>query len=231
MFNKIREIAQMTKNEELTELIRLIKFKSKLTQSEIAAQIGVSKQYLSDTINGRYPFNNELKQRLHEHFTYLSDNKATDNAEQQPVQSPDRFNGVAPSNFHEITYFPNVDGSMGGVQFMDNSAETREVIVIPGYSDCKLAINAYGDSMHPLIKSGQIVLMAEWQESFIDWGKIYLVVTKSGYRAIKRLFPGSDGEHITCKSENETSHPPFEVERADILKIFIVKGWICRDVI
>ncbi len=154
---------------------------------------------------------------------------ATD-APKSPLAKDDK-DGVAPSNFHEITYFPNVDGSMGGVQFMDNSAETREVIVIPGYSDCKLAINAYGDSMHPLIKSGQIVLMAEWQESFIDWGKIYLVVTKSGYRAIKRLFPGSDGEHITCKSENETSHPPFEVERADILKIFIVKGWICRDVI
>jgi phage repressor protein C with HTH and peptisase S24 domain len=214
-------------------------FKDKgLSQKDVAELMGTSSAYINAILNNRKDVGKKQAAKMGNLFglsaSWLLTGEgemftATD-APKSPLAKDDK-DGVAPSNFHEITYFPNVDGSMGGVQFMDNSAETREVIVIPGYSDCKLAINAYGDSMHPLIKSGQIVLMAEWQESFIDWGKIYLVVTKSGYRAIKRLFPGSDGEHITCKSENETSHPPFEVERADILKIFIVKGWICRDVI
>ena len=213
-------------------------FKDKgLSQKDVAELMGTSSAYINAILNNRKDVGKKQAAKMGNLFglsaSWLLTGEgemftATD-APKSPLAKDDK-DGVAPSNFHEITYFPNVDGSMGGVQFMDNSAETREVIVIPGYSDCKLAINAYGDSMHPLIKSGQIVLMAEWQESFIDWGKIYLVVTKSG-RAIKRLFPGSDGEHITCKSENETSHPPFEVERADILKIFIVKGWICRDVI
>lgn len=143
-----------------------------------------------------------------------------------------KSNGSNKSNSSSaITYFPNVDGSMGGVQFIENPDEMRQDIIIPGYSDCKFAINAYGDSMSPLIKSGQIVLLSEWQERFIDWGKIYLVVTMSGYRAIKRLFPGCDAEHVLCKSENEVNNPPFEVEREDIVKIYLVKGWICRDVI
>lgn len=209
-----------------------------ITKNAFACKIGVDTGNFNKMLKGKQRITEGTLKKIADaigcSFEWLEHGEgemftATD-APKSPLAKDDK-DGVAPSNFHEITYFPNVDGSMGGVQFMDNSAETREVIVIPGYSDCKLAINAYGDSMHPLIKSGQIVLMAEWQESFIDWGKIYLVVTKSGYRAIKRLFPGSDGEHITCKSENETSHPPFEVERADILKIFIVKGWICRDVI
>lgn len=62
----------MAKNEILAGFIKMIKYKSNLTQSEIAAQIGVSKQYLSDTLNGRYPFNDELKQKLCEQFTYIT---------------------------------------------------------------------------------------------------------------------------------------------------------------
>lgn len=130
-----------------------------------------------------------------------------------------------------IKYYPNVNGSMGGVQFLDDPNEMVCDITIPGYSDCKFAINAYGDSMYPLIKSGQIILMSEWYESFIDWGRIYLVVTKSGYRVIKRLYPGASNTTITCKSENPETNPPFEIEKSDINKVYLVKGWICRDAI
>ena len=130
-----------------------------------------------------------------------------------------------------IKYYPNVDGAMGGVQFLDNPDETAIDMSIPGYTDCKFAINAYGESMSPLIKSGQIVLLAEWRERFIDWGKIYLVVTKSGYRVIKRLFPGVTEETIVCRSENKVASPDFEVDVDDILHIYLVKGWVCRDVI
>lgn len=159
------------------------------------------------------------------------------NKEQSPSLSPINDMVIGNSdgdNFksqHTIKYYPNVDGSMGGVQFLDNPDEAVCNIVIPGYSDCNFAINAYGDSMYPLIKGGQIVLMIEWTERFIDWGRIYLVVTKTGYRAIKRIFPGSTNETITCKSENAENNPPFEVNIEDIHKIYLVKGWICRDAI
>lgn len=134
-------------------------------------------------------------------------------------------------SLHTIKYFPNVDGAMGGVQFLDSPDETAIDMTIPGYSDCKFAINAYGESMSPLIKSGQIVLLAEWREKFVDWGKIYLVVTKSGYRVIKRLFPSPTENKIVCRSENQQASPDFEIATDDILHIFLVKGWVCRDVI
>ena len=132
---------------------------------------------------------------------------------------------------HTILYYPNVEGTMGGVQFLDNPDETHIEMSIPGYTDCRFAINAYGESMSPLIKSGQIVLLAQWQERFIDWGKIYLVVTRSGYRVIKRLLPGKTETTIVCRSENTEANPDFEIELADILQLYLVKGWVCRDVI
>lgn len=140
-------------------------------------------------------------------------------------------NAAASEKKHTILYYPNVEGTMGGVQFLDNPDETHIEMSIPGYTDCRFAINAYGDSMSPLIKSGQIVLLAQWQERFVDWGKIYLVVTRSGYRVIKRLLPGKTAATIVCRSENTEANPDFEIELADILQLYLVKGWVCRDVI
>ena len=137
-----------------------------------------------------------------------------------------------PINVHAIKYYPNIKGSMGGVSFLDNPNEDFEDIALPGFSDCQYAINAYGDSMSPLIKSGQIVVLREWNEHFIDWGKIYLVVTKSGYRAIKYLMPSEHKGRVICKSENEKENPPFEVDYDnDVHKIYLVKGWICKEAI
>lgn len=130
-----------------------------------------------------------------------------------------------------IKYYPSVNGSMGGIEFLDNPEEFHTDIVLPGFSECKFAVNAFGDSMYPVIKSGQIVIMMPWTERFIDWGHIYMVVTKSGYRAIKYLKPSLKEGCITCESENKENSPAFDVNMEDIHKLYLVKGWICRDAI
>lgn len=131
---------------------------------------------------------------------------------------------------HTIKYYPSVNGSMGDVNFLDNPNEQSLDIILPNFTNCQYAINAYGDSMSPIIKSGQIVLLQEWNESFIEWGKIYLVITKNGYRTIKYIKHGSDNEHIKCVSANEENEP-FEIDYKDVFKMFLVKGWICKDAI
>lgn len=138
----------------------------------------------------------------------------------------------APEKKYEvIKYFPSVSGSMGGVEFLDSPNETSIDMIVPGFSECKFAINAYGDSMYPVIKSGQIVLLMEWKENFIEWGRIYLVVTKNGYRTIKYIKPSNENGSISCESENKENNPPFNVKLEDIHKIFLVKGWVCREAI
>ncbi|MCD8310057.1 MAG: hypothetical protein LUB83_02400 [Prevotellaceae bacterium] len=128
-----------------------------------------------------------------------------------------------------IRYYPEVTGTLGGVEFLANPNERWQYIDIPGYTDCTVAVNAHGDSMHPLIRSGQILLMTEWRESFIEWGKIYLVVTVNGHRCVKFLFPAENPGAVTCRSVDQAANPDFTVERKDIKTLYIVKGWICRD--
>lgn len=61
----------MCKNQELTNLIKKIKYQSGLRQSDIASQIGVSGSYLSDALNGRVPFSDSLRKKIYEQFPYL----------------------------------------------------------------------------------------------------------------------------------------------------------------
>ena len=189
---------------DASDIINKVLEYSKLSASEFASKIGAkTSQAIYDLQKGRtktistamadkilscYPMVNRA-------WLLTGEGKMLKEAA-QPIQAPKDTHDEA----HRVIYYPNVDGSMGGVFFTDNPDEARQDIIIPGFSDCQYAINAYGDSMSPLIKSGQIVLLSEWHERFIEWGKIYLVITASGYRTIKRLFPGKDEAHITCKS-------------------------------
>lgn len=220
-------------------LVAFIKY-NKISQRQFETNVGLSNGFVNNISKGigadKLQKILSVYPKLNQKWLITGEGDML-NSEQSPSLSPitDKViadnDGNNQSSQHIIKYYPNVNGSMGGVQFLDDPDETVCDITIPGYSDCKFAINAYGDSMYPLIKSGQIILMSEWLESFIDWGRIYLVVTKSGYRVIKRLYPGSSNATITCVSENHETNPPFEIERDDLDKLYIVKGWICREVI
>lgn len=59
----------MAKNQELNEMIRTVKFKKNLKQSEIAEKMGVKPTYLSDAINGRVPFSASMKEKIYEVFS------------------------------------------------------------------------------------------------------------------------------------------------------------------
>lgn len=208
------------------------------TKQEIASKMNASKSNVSSAFNGDAKcLTDRFIKRFNDAFGGIFNESWLLTGEGSMLNTPsvvqnnmngDNING---NNVNEIKYFQNIEGSMGGVQFLDNPDETYTPIIVPGYSDCNFAINAYGDSMHPLIRSGQIVLLSEWTERFIDWGKIYLVVTKSGYRSIKRLHPAEQPDKIKCVSENSNDFPPYEIETRDILKLYLVKGWICRNAI
>lgn len=130
-----------------------------------------------------------------------------------------------------IRYWTDVDATGGGVQLFDDTLTKEYIdISIPEFRDCTDAVNIYGDSMAPLYKSGQIIILKEWTENFIDFGNVYLVITRNGNRMVKYLKKAQDDAHVLCVSENP-EFDPFEIEKASILKLFIVKGSISKNVL
>ena len=53
----------------IREWIETIKYKKRMTQQDIAKELGVSKTYLSDVITGRSRYSDKLKQRLSELYS------------------------------------------------------------------------------------------------------------------------------------------------------------------
>ena len=130
---------------------------------------------------------------------------------------------------HRIRYWVDVDATAGGVTQFDDMMSSQYIdLAIPEFRDCTDAVNLYGDSMLPLYKSGQIIILKEWKESFIDYENVYLVVTKKGNRMVKYLRKGSDADHVLCVSENK-EFDSFEILMDDILRLYLVKGGISKN--
>jgi Predicted transcriptional regulator len=133
------------------------------------------------------------------------------------------------STEHIIKYF-ELEATAGVLEVLDDSKATYKNIVIPGFDDCDFALNVAGDSMYPELKSGQIAILKEWKESYIEYGNTYLVVTRNGHRMIKRLRAAESKDEVLCESVNPI-YDPFEIKKADILKLYLVKGHIERSAI
>ena len=129
-----------------------------------------------------------------------------------------------------IRYY-DIDASAGPIEMFDPGAGIKfKKIIIPGYGDCDFALNVWGDSMNPVLHNGEIILCKQWKESFIEFGYIYLIITNECHWMIKYIQPGIDISKISCVSENSL-YQSFEIERKDILKLYVIKGHINRRTI
>lgn len=155
-------------------------------------------------------------------LNYNSDN--TDSnvlCEEQASYNREKKNSI-------IRYWIDIQATGGGLISFDDIRETyRKIdIKIPEFSDCTDAINLYGDSMAPQYKSGQIIILKEWKETFIDYGNAYLIITKNGNRMVKVLRTIKDDEkNVLCVSYNP-DFDAFKLKKEDILRLYLVKGAI-----
>lgn len=209
----------MTENERLKILQVELGFSS---QAKFAEKLHLKQGSLSDIYRGKggIKVSDSIKRILEKEYSINIDWLETGNGEiRKPLLQSD----------NNIRYWIDVDATAGGIQQFDDMVTDKYIsLSIPEFRDCTDAVNLYGDSMVPLYKSGQIIILKEWKESFIDFGNVYLVVTKSGNRMVKYLRKGSDAAHILCVSENK-EFDPFEIEKTDILRLYLVKGGISKN--
>lgn len=130
-----------------------------------------------------------------------------------------------------IRYWEDVAATGGSLEFLENPDEHPiKAITVPRFADCTDAVNIYGDSMYPAYKSGEIILFRPWKESYIEYGQCYIIVTKGGHRMVKYLQKAGNDSKVLCVSENKRFEP-FEIDRADIIRLFLVRGSIKADTI
>ena len=132
----------------------------------------------------------------------------------------------------QIVYLYDFAATAGLKALFDNNKQNIiDTIKIPNLPKCDGAIHAVGDSMYPLLKSGDIIL---YKEIPIDvqnlvYGEMYLLsyeMAGEDYITVKYVCKSERGEpFVTLASENPL-HSPCDIDFNSISALAIVKASI-----
>lgn len=116
-------------------------------------------------------------------------------------------------------------------QLLDNSKNNIiDTIKIPNLPKCDGAVFITGDSMYPLLKSGDIVLYKEVTPEYIFWGEMYLLSVRidewEEYVTVKYIQKSAKGEeYIKLVSQNQ-HHQPKDISINNVTALALIKASI-----
>ena len=120
-----------------------------------------------------------------------------------------------------------------GLKDLFNSDTPRKVldtIKIPNIPKCDGAISVTGDSMYPLLKSGDIVLYKQVAIEDIFFGEMYLLSIQLNeweeYITVKYVQKSEKGEEYVKLVSQNTHHQPKDVPAHSISAIALIKASI-----
>jgi phage repressor protein C with HTH and peptisase S24 domain len=205
-----------------------------MTQEQLAQRLGVGKTALSMIETGKARLSNRNKNILVQEFNVSPEwlesgvgemfnadpslvkefSRKTDNS--LPMQSVPLY---------------SIEGTAGLVPlFTDRmSIEPVNYIHIPNLPKCDGAIYVVGDSMYPLLKSGDIVLYKQLQSlEDVFWGDMYLLsidINGEEYITVKYVQKSDRAGYVRLVSQNQ-HHADKDVQVEKIRAIALVKASI-----
>lgn len=225
------------KNERFLEVYHWLRKNKKIKdQKDLAEKIGVSATTISRIKNGKAKPDIETLLKLNETFGNIFRMSFFDGfssemfADTTTTQSDPFQDGIAsePSpvqSYEKGKPYYNVDFALGFcIHENDQTQHPDYLIDFKPYNDCDLYCNAYGDSMHPTISSGDIVALKRIQDfRYLINGQIYAIVTSNGLRTIKRI--RDNGDTLTLIADNQAVGEQT-IPKAIVTHAFLVRGSI-----
>lgn len=204
-------------------------FASKLETSE--ANI---RNYRSGTMP-KLDFIVKLSEKLEISYEWLlSDEGAREKKFNSMVAEPSEVYKLRTDRVMEDQAVPlyNIEAAAGIVTLFRDTAEFKPVdyIQVPNLPKCDGAVYVSGDSMYPLLKSGDIVMYKQHDLSDgIIWGEMYLISYEhagdaiTSVKYIKRSEFGKD--YIKLVSQNQ-HHQDRDIEVQKVTALALVKASI-----
>ena len=132
---------------------------------------------------------------------------------------------------NQIIPLYNLEATAGLVELFEhyNEKTPMDHLSIPNLTKCDGAVFVTGDSMYPLLKSGDIVIykMIHNIEEGLFWGEMYLVsVTVDGeeYVSVKYIQKSEKGEDFIKLVSQNAHHQPRDVEKSRIRALAMIKA-------
>lgn len=219
--------------ETVGERIRLMRKQLNMTQEQMAQRLGIGKAALSMIETGKARLSARNKNILVQDFNVNPDWIETGtgkmfNAEPDLTSYNLRTDRSLP--LQSVPLY-SIEGTAGLVPLFQQLTEVEPInyINIPNLPKCDGAIYVVGDSMYPLLKSGDIILYKQLNDvRDVFWGDMYLLsidIDGEEYITVKYVQKSDHEGYIRLVSQNE-HHADKEVEISRVRAIALIKASI-----
>ncbi|MTH18300.1 peptidase S24 [Flavobacterium sp. LC2016-01] len=123
--------------------------------------------------------------------------------------------------------------AVAGLRELFSSGKPQRVldtIKIPNLPKCDGAISVTGDSMYPLLKSGDIILYKETEFENIFFGEMYLLSVKLNeweeYITVKYVQKSEQGNEFVKLVSQNSHHQPKDIHISKISALALIKASI-----
>ena len=217
----------------MNERVKLIRKELGMTQEQLAQYLGIGKAALSMIETGKAGLSNRnrhiLVQELNVNPDWLESGEGEMfNAEPDLTAYMHRTDNSLP--MQSVPLY-SIEGTAGLVPLFTEKALAKPLnyIHIPNLPKCDGAIYIVGDSMYPLLKSGDIVLYKQLHDlDDIFWGDMYLLsidLDGEEYVTVKYIQKSEREGYVKLVSQNP-HHADKDVEIARIRALALVKASI-----
>jgi phage repressor protein C with HTH and peptisase S24 domain len=204
-----------------------------MTQEQMAQRLGIGKAALSMIETGKARLSARNKNILVQDFNVNPDWVETGegkmfNAEPDLTAFNLRTDRSLP--LQSVPLY-SIEGTAGLVPLFNQQQQFEPInyINIPNLPKCDGAIYVVGDSMYPLLKSGDIILYKQLNDvRDVFWGDMYLLsidIDGEEYITVKYVQKSEHEGHIRLVSQNQ-HHADKEVEINRVRAVALVKASI-----
>ena len=222
--------------KSMSKRLKMLRQELKLTQEEFAHILGIGKSALCMIETNRSALSernkNILIQQLNLNIDWLEgrepENGSMFNCPKDMIPYLRKSDRLVTSQSVPLY---NIEGSAGLVPLFNdhNSVKPIDYINIPNLPKCDGAIYIVGDSMYPILKSGDIVLYKQLNNmENIFWGDMYLLsIDMEGeeYVTVKYIQKSQTPGRIKLVSQNQY-HADKEIEIERIRALAYIKASI-----
>ncbi len=219
--------------ETVGERVRLMRKQLNMTQEQMAQRLGIGKAALSMIETGKARLSARNKNILVQDFNVNPDWIETGDGKMFNAEPDLTSYNLRTDRSLPLQSVPlySIEGTAGLIPLFEQQHQFEPInyINIPNLPKCDGAIYVVGDSMYPLLKSGDIILYKQLNDvRDVFWGDMYLLsidIDGEEYITVKYVQKSEHEGYIRLVSQNQ-HHADKEVAIDRVRAIALIKASI-----
>lgn len=213
-------------------------FFNDLGQQEVANYLGISRSYMSRIVSGDSPLQPDHLAKLVSNdkgwnTEFITDPLWADLEAGKKKLASLGANAVRQDAGQDAKRLPLIpfDAVAGPGDPVYEDEKVEDYYTVSEFKESDFLIRVKGDSMTPKFTGGDLLACKKIDMRdvyFFQWGRCYVILTRSQGAMVKRIQPSEMEGWIKCVSDNER-YAPFDVPMDDIVSVALVNGSISLE--